>query len=90
MGRRIGSSGEPPLLLGISISSPDEVVAVSSPSPPGDHRQFQKLFKRVAEVPPSGGSSVSSHKLLDILQIVGWSRVVLSVNEAILEDAKLV
>lgn len=80
------------LLLPILSSLPDETVTLLPPLMADDFRQLQDLAKRVTDTIqiPLEEVKDSHHKLLDILQSVTPTQIVLPINEVLLDPAKTV
>lgn len=75
----------------ISSSSPNEVVMLSPPSLADYFKQFQDLIKERADSFQIllEEDRESQHKLLDILQTSSSVCIMLPVNEALLDQAKI-
>lgn len=73
----------------VASSSPDEAVFQGNDSPPDDSREFQDLFKRVADTQNVHATDVQMkhYKLLKNLHPKQQSRAALPIDEAILEPA---
>nr|XP_014427950.1 uncharacterized protein LOC106731859 [Pelodiscus sinensis] len=73
----------------VQSPSPDDAVFVGDPSPPDDAREFQDLFKRVAQSQEVQLTDVQAkqHKLWKNLHPRHQSRTALPLDEAILESA---
>ncbi|EMP35905.1 Serine-protein kinase ATM [Chelonia mydas] len=76
---------DPQVPIGVSSSLPEAAVAPSSPSPPGDHRQYRELLQRVAydlHIPIEEIQDIQ-HCLLDILQPPGPILLIAQVLERV-------
>lgn len=73
-------------------SSPDNAVAVASPSPSRNYTQFHDLLRKITGALQFLLEEVQDiiHKLLNILQTAGPSKVALPINEAMLELTKII
>lgn len=90
MGEISDQEAAPPANL--SSSSLDETVMLPTPTMGDDFKQFQELFKSVADSLDISLVEVAEcqHKLLDILHISTSSKIALLINDAIIELAKTI
>ncbi|EMP31602.1 hypothetical protein UY3_11313 [Chelonia mydas] len=75
-----------------SSSSPDEVVMPPLPTVADDSKQFQDLFKHMAQSQniPIGEVAENQHQLLKILHPASMTKIALPVNDALMEPAEIV
>ncbi|EMP37317.1 Protein CLEC16A [Chelonia mydas] len=75
-----------------SSSAPDKAVMPSTPATPDDLKQFQELFRRVANSQEIALHEVQEkqHTLLKILQPASSTKIALPMDEAMIESAEAI